>query len=273
MSGSWLNRLKRWLNAEPASSGSFDPATFEKLCIENPAAARAALLADQRALGEEFEKTYEAYEQRIQAVAESLSQLKGENVEQEARTLREAQDQLRRLLRRVEASSRSARDLEREYAEWDGRSDHEGPWHADHPSVRAEIIRSELALRNSERPPVAIAPEASPFRMVELQDFITESEEHSPSARPMLVVRPVVESQEREVAEQLPSLDLDTLLQTIRMETREAERWHGAPSQDHDALEQVKAVRQLHAILKRLDRKSGIRRDRIVFAIRQRGTD
>ncbi|MFA5936230.1 MAG: hypothetical protein WC787_05270 [Patescibacteria group bacterium] len=263
MPRSWIERLRRWFHTDSPSSASFDPKTFERLCKEDPASAREVLVADQHALAEELERTYAAYDERLEGLAERLSSMKPEDVEREARVLREAQDSLRRMLRRIDASAQTARQLERELGDWEARGDQEGPWHADHPNVRAEIIRSELAARDGFRGPVAIAPEQSPFR-------ITESVSIDVGTNPGLALPAVSSSAEEEPFESLHDGNPEQILQLIRMETREAERWHGQPTHDQDAIEQVKTVKHLHAILKRLDREQGIRRDRLVFAIHTR---
>lgn len=266
MNRSWVERLKRWFRKEPPSSVSFDPVSFERICREDPASARAALEADQRALADELERTYAAYSERMEGAAGRLAGMSDEDVAREAKLLRDAQDGLRRILRRIDASAQTARQLERELSEWESRGNTEGPRHADHPLVRAEIIRSELATRGDLQRLVTIPPEQSPFRIV-VETRPVASEEREAWSPASFVPQP-----EEIPFEHLTSLDPDHLLGTIRLETREAERWHGHHDPDHDAIDQVKQVRNLHAILKRLDRQKGIRRDRMTIAIHMRGT-
>jgi len=218
-------------------------------------------MADQRVLAEELERTTAAYEERLMGLAGRLSAMSPEDVEREARTLRDAQDALRRMLRRIDASSKSARELERELADWEARGEDDAPLHADHPSVRAEIARSELASRERARRLVAIPLDASPFRIMAepVAQHYEEVEETMPAYEPVSV-------------ESLPHPDPMHLIHVIRLETKEAERWHGNPDPDHDALIQVKQVKYLHSILKRLDRERGVRRDRTAFTIQMRET-
>lgn len=267
MNRSWIERLKRWFRKEPPSSVSFDPVSFERICREDPASARAALEADQRSLADELERTYAAYSERLEGAASRLSGMSDGDVAREAAVLREAQDGLRRILRRIDASAQTARQLERELSDWESRGRVEGPRHADHPLVRAEIIRSELATRGEFQQLVAISPDQSPFRIV-----IDERPTYAPSDFEAPLALPMAEAEERIPFETLASVEPEHLLHTIRFETREAERWHGHHDPDHDAIEQVRQVRQLHGILKRLDRQKGIRRDRMTIAIHMKGT-
>lgn len=267
MKGSWIDRLRRWLQKESPSSDRFDPRTFDQLCREDPASARAALVADQRSLSEELERTYTAYEERLEAVSSRLRTLSPEDIEREARVLREAQDGLRRLIHRIEASAKTARDLERELHEWERRGDEEGPWHADHPLVRAEVVRSELASRGDIRRIFAIPPEQSPFRVASVPEVAPEEEEEAPQPRVIAFGRYEEPATAREP---LHSPDPEHLLHVIRLETREAERWHGHHESDPEAIVQLRHLRDLHAALKRIDRERGIRRDRMAYAVHMR---
>lgn len=262
MAPSWGERIRRWFHADPQPSGSFDPARFERLCLENPAAAHAALMADQRELADELERTYAAYEERLNDLAARLSMLSPEDIRREARVLREAQDGMRRTLRRIDVSARSAKDLERELQEWEHRREESGPPHADHPLVRAEIIRSELMARGGLSRVSTIDPESSPFRVHDTVPLPVQDRMEAED----------VSDVEEDDMDSIPSLAPDDLVGVIRMETREAERWHAIPEPDYEAIEQVRQVKTLHALLKRLDREQGINRDRVAFAIHMRET-
>jgi hypothetical protein len=71
-----------------------------------------------------------------------------------------------------------------------------------------------------------------------------------------------------------PHPDTAHLIQAIREATREAERWHGYHSDDPlsyaEAADQLRHVRSLHAALRTLDRRAGVNRDRLAFAVRMR---
>jgi hypothetical protein len=179
----------------------------------------------------------------------------------ETEALAKAQDALKRLMRRYAAALKRSEELERELALWQARRDEAGERHADHPATRAEVIRSELAVRG-------IVP-AEPPALVPLSALgsgvgVGEGTEASSAAL----------SSELEEIVYAPHPDTVHLIQAIREATREAERWHGYHSDDPlsyaEAVDQLRHVRSLHAALKILDRRAGVDRDRLTFAVRMR---
>jgi hypothetical protein len=259
MTEPWRERIRRWLRLKPPLSGSFDPASFERLCEEDPAAARDALSLDQRELAEELERTYGTYLEKIKGLETRIRDLPASEVRKEATTLREAQDGIRRTLRRIEASSRSARDLEAELLEWEARRGEAGPLHADHPDVRLEIARSELDARGA-CPDVRVIPlEESPFGRI---GCIMPSQ-YDTAREPL-----EIEAEDGLEDLELPMPDPDHLVLTIRQMTREVERGFSVQNPGQETVEDLRRLRELHALLKRLDRERGATRDRITLAVR-----
>ncbi|MBI4139324.1 hypothetical protein HY479_04245 [Candidatus Uhrbacteria bacterium] len=224
--------------------------------MEHPERALAALQHGQRELADQFEAAVEGYERTLQDLALRLSSLKPEELRREVRALRDVHDGLRRILRRIEASMRSSREIERELTEWQAREDERGPLHADHPRTRAEILRSELAVRR-ELPLSAISPETSPFASDSGSGVEESIRSESPAPEP---------------DQALPSVAPEHLLRAIMAATREVDRWHASPEVGRDAVDDLQELRKLHAVLKRLDREQGVRRDRIELAVRARET-
>lgn len=244
------------------------------------------LAADQSTLAREIEQTFEAYDMRLQELAQRVHQLTPAQFRREAEVIREAQDGLRRALRRVEMSAKTARELKRELSEWQDRED-DSPLHADHPSFRSEIIASELRSRGVDVGAGSSRPSGMPvdaIRSVERIDLPTDQGGGTPPLpveNAMLMLthdvatmprRPMETFIEQEVHEPLTLPEVQHVLAAIREATREAERWHAIPSEDHDedALVQVHHLRDLHALLKRLDREQGMNRDRLEMAVSQR---
>ncbi len=257
MPGGWRERILRWFHSEPPPSVSFDPVYFERLCLENPERALAALQQGHRDLADEFERVYQDYERTLENTAIRLKTMKPSDLHREIRSLRDVHDALRRTLRRLDASMRSASEIERELGEWRTREKEGGPWHADHPKVRAEILRSELSVRE-EKPLNVIPLESSPFAETPEQcRYEIVSDESRLSY-----------SQEM----QLPEVTAEQLIHAIRHANREAERWHESPEIGRDAIDEVKELRRLHAMLKQRDRESGTMRDRIELAVNSRGS-
>lgn len=255
MAGSWLDGLKKWFRSEPSVSASFDPISFEKLCLENPQTALAVLKKDQKELADELEQTYSAYGRHLSDLSTRLARMSAEEITDEAHLLRDAQDAIRRMLRRISASVKNAHDLEHELREWEQRKNESGPLHADHPDIRAEIIRSELSARKGSANVRVIAPEYSPFRVLEKNPPVFQAIDEEVGI-------------EDNTEHTLPVHDPNHLVALIRMESREAERWHAVPNPDFEAIEQVRHVRDLHALLRRTDREAGVRRDRTELVLR-----
>ena len=225
-------------------------ASFAARCLDDVAGAREMLTADQKALAEDIEHTFDALDARVQVLARRLRDMSPEDIERETASIREAHDGLRRVVRRFQASLKSTHELERELSGWQEHSA-EGELHADHPTVRAEIARSELTVRKPEmlREQRSKMPPSSIRVPIQTSQGDFEVKVHEVNSR------------------LIP--DESGLLAAIREATREAERWHGQVSSSYgqDAVDQVRLVRDLHAILKRLDRERGVRRDRTNLGI------
>lgn len=266
MSARWLERIKRRFLRKPPLSGCFDPAAFERLCLENPQAAIEALQFDQRDLAEQFEATCLAYQEKLNDLAVRLNNLEPKQLRRESKILRETQDAIRKILRRLEAAMMSATELERELKEWSARRDESGLRHADHPDVRAEIARSEMAVRSRKAVLRAIPPEESPFSSVE-QTTPNPSFARSGIG---LISSPCTKGELEGVEDELPVLEEEHLLQSIRQITRDVERWHSAPNYERDALDDLHELKKLHALLRDSDKKQGLQRDRLELAVRMR---
>ncbi len=254
MDDSWLKRFQTWFRTGARSVLTHQTKPFEQICQEDPQVAKEILATDQRELIEEFEKAYAEYERYAVTLSQRVATMDAKTISREASDVREAQDALRRMLHRVRLSVRTARELEMELSEWDQRSHEEGPRHANHPAVRAELVRSELDVRRQRSVLEVIPVHASPFRIVSLPD------------------QPIDEHEPDELTHDatLSRLDALSLVQLIRLETREAERWHAIPQPAYEAIEQVRHLRGLHAHLKRLDRHARQQRDRLELAVHMR---
>jgi len=226
-------------------------------------AVRRAMREEQRALSLDLEQLFRLYDEKVQHLSKRLQSMSAAEVESEAASIRETQETLKRLLRRAEAATKTSTQLERELAGWESRGS-DDDFHADHPSVRAEVIRSELASRN---PGVVRVPVRRVEPSTPVQDLRVEDENEEVRGLPNIVDVPTSAD-----VELLPEPDSANLLAAIRDATRETERWHAIPVQDHDeeTLLQVHHLRDLHAILKRLDRAKGVRRNRLEYAVNTR---
>lgn len=263
MSFSWFQHALSWFKKEPLEKRgiSLDQEGFQHLCEQDPDAAQELLRADQKDLVGEFERTYAAYRSHLEQFSSRLADCFSPERRQELALLREAQDTLRRALRRLETSGKTARQLERELAEWQmlAQAQKDTPekenLYADHPHVRLEMTRSELAIRQ------------------EMVGKIKKEDEEL--AKGGVWTGLIEEEQDREGGkkeeledEEVSSVDSEHLLAALQRSIQEAERWHLIQQPDEEALYQVHDVRQLHARLKQQDRLRGIHRDRLSLAIR-----
>ncbi len=234
---------------------------FEKECLgADPQDLRRLVEEEQAELEREVGETVAAIQFQTKALMQRIAQLPAKGVDAKLDAIREAQDALRRVLRRYAASAKRSLELERELELWQHRADEAGDLWADHPKVRAEIVRSELASRGIEAAPRALSAKAN-TAMHELSERLSMGETDE-------------EEMQMEDVPFDPHPDTAHLIQAIREATQEAERWHGHYAEDpldyREAADQVRHVRDLHGALKLLDRRNGVARDRVALAVRMR---
>jgi hypothetical protein len=159
-------------------------------------------------------------------------------------------------------SAKRTQELEHELDLWQKRLDEAGDIHADHPRIRAEIIRSELAARGIE-PSVHTLPVVAVEALHDIDEALGQRAVSQANERP---------DRYEESMKFSPHPDTQYLVQAIREATHEAELWHAYHSDDAhaymDAVDQVRHLRDLHAALKSVDRSAGVTRDRIAIAVR-----
>lgn len=248
---------------------------------------------EQRELADEVERVTRRFDKLLQDLAYQARSLSTAS-EGQREKLREAQDRLRMALRRMETTMKQTQELSRELREWERRAESPSAdfssLPADRPQVRSEILRSELAVRGVSRE----LPEKLLSSLLQSQSRLTnmssEAREMSPNASIETNDPYELSEQIEELVSHVPEVgedqvatgdeessigyevDATQLIAAIREATREAERWHAIPSTEHDddALVQVRHVRELHALLKRLDREAEVQRDRLALAISAR---
>lgn len=263
---SWLSQFWGWLT-EPAGSrqGRPDRGVGEE-AGRGLSQAQAVLAAEQRQLADELERLFQAYDRRVQDLALRIRDLPPAAADAEIDRLQAVQHELQSAVRRLEAGAKDQQELEGELAYWrqrlEGRSRDK-----DKARRQAEIIRSELALRASsdiceDGEPVRIAPQRSEAwaPVAVAVERVPEAPREPPGS---------LQELESELPDYAHWPEAENLVAAIREATREAERWHAIPVECHDeeALIQVKHVRDLNAWLKKVDRRNGVRRDRLELAI------
>lgn len=203
---------------------------------------------DQRTLVFEIERIRRELDRRLESLSTRIAHdAEPQACEEDLMDVKRAQRTLRLLMYRYQALEKTRTELERELVEWESRRrsvDDE-----DDPRVRAEIIRSELAIRALEAQPIVS------FQKTKNLEPSFVSKRQSWDAPAVSVLR---------------LIDTPQLLRAIDEATREAARWHAVPIETHDqdALMQIHHVRELHSMLKQEDRRQGVQRDRLELAIR-----
>jgi hypothetical protein len=161
--------------------------------------------------------------------------------------------------------------LDQELDGWEGHPGDEATLHADHPLIRSEIARSELLLRNEEK----LRQQKKDAQLVGWsvdpdlgrEDVVSEGwDARNVYSPPMNSNQGMLQVQVHEV-DPVRIPDEAQLIAAIRDAVRETNRWHALENHEHtqDAADQVRQMKQLHGILKRLDAQKGIRRDRSAY--------
>jgi len=243
---------------------------------------RDRLLNEQRVLNERAAKMLSVFETKVEKIAALLEECRQGDIERLAPHIRQLQMDLKNAMMRAELAGAEASDLERELADWQYR------WRngSEELSPRYKSLMIELKSRGSSS---VIARNSS-------DEAISE---RSPRSSNLLAMTKVDEPQEKPVYFDLQTLggeyvetpsedvstlkpqtasavafsnqeesgldtDPDQLVLQIKDLSRELARYKQEPiSEPTESLRMAKQIRQLHAILRQIDRRSGNNRDRI----------
>ena len=250
---SWFKDIGAWFGRTPqADQMQRGGKTRNSQNKEGLSQAKAVLAAEQAELAREVEGLLRAYNEKVESLAWRVRSLPPQASAAEVAHIREIQRELKLVVQRLDAAVKSRQELEKDLVDWRER---------ESGSQRAEIIRSELRIRGlGEEMPADLPGIGVDYRPLS---------QCGPFARK---IGDLDDGREDWNEEDLLFLDEEQLVAAIRDATREAERWHAIPEEelDEDALAQVHHVRELNALLKRLDRQRGVERDRIDIAISTR---
>lgn len=243
-----LSRLTSWFRTGSARQSSFSQ-------------ERERLRSEQARLAAELEELLASYDEQSKALSSRLASSDEALSDDDLRLLYEDQLRLWRMIRRLQAGERTASQLEQEYAEWKGRvSEREGLLraHPDHPETRMEFIASELRSRGKTVPSVGIslsfegsAKDADPYENLNLDEIGDIGS----------FIEPEIDS--LQAIQELPvnSGIRDAVLEQIRECGRQIKR----QTSSQELAETYAELRHHHAWLRRMDRRSGVRRYRIVL--------
>ncbi|MDD5726391.1 MAG: hypothetical protein PHC53_03200 [Patescibacteria group bacterium] len=216
------------------------------------------LMNEQRALNERAARMLDVYERKMEKIAALLEECRQGNIERLAPHIRQLQMDLKNALMRAELAGTETSDLERELADWQYR------WRngSEEPSPRYKSLLLELRSRGSlsssgeldeTRGPIPDASEEKPVYF-DLQTLDKEPDEEE-------MVGTVIYSNQGATGLET---DPEQLVLQIKNLSRELARYKQDPiSEPAESLRMARQIRQLHAILRQIDRKSGDYRDRI----------
>lgn len=228
----------------------------------------ARLRAEQLRLSAELEQLLSFYDERTRTLASKLVSSDRTYTDHELRNFVADQQSLWKLIRRLQAAERSVPQLEQEYREWSSRSaDHLSECHPDHPTMRKELIASELRVRGRSIPVIespavfeGSAKDADPFSDLVLEDDQENQMVPDDSSDDSLLDAsrsiPVSEEMKQTLLDQIRECGYQLRKQSVDSECT-----------PQDLAEIYAELRRYHAELRALDRRTGQRRYRVVLHI------
>jgi hypothetical protein len=223
------------------------------------------LRSEQARLSLELETVLSSYDDRTKLLASRLVSAESPLTDAELQRAYEEQLFLWNIVRRLQAGERSVPELEQEYIDWNERRDQALPeFHPDHPNVRLELISSELRSRGRGIPTKVStdsyegsAKDADPFADLNLDDASVD-------------IEPPVESN-NDSLNQIRTIAMNPemsgiLMDQIRECGHQLRKQSSHPkSTPQDLADLYTELRHHHAHLRRIDRKTGTRRYRVVL--------
>lgn len=210
------------------------------------------LAEEQRRLAEKLSKTFEDYEIRLNKIAALFEECRQGELERLTPRIQALQQELRTALTKADLAVSEHSDLRREMADWNRRKD---AGLADEPE-RLRCLMSELELRGRSQ-------EAN----IEKRNDHQEQPDNSSIAIQVTEVEP--EEPKGAVyytdsAAQYLEHDVDHLVLNIRELSRELARYQQSPDvEPTESLRLARQIKDLHALLRKADRVSGAKRDRL----------
>lgn len=231
------------------------------------------LQREQKRLSAEIESLFRSYDGVCRHLSERILAFpNSREKKKEIERLSSEQAKIWKCIRRAQASERTREQLEREYLEWVSRvKDCEIPlYHPNHPSIRAEIIASELRVRGFDLPDVTVSSvefhgSAKDADLAnELEDLASLPDEAPSEDSCSTVVGESCVDQEN--ASPWHGEDVDMYIRNVEeaeAELRRLLRRSDAVSFSREIAELATDLRRHHANLRLHDRAHGVRRYRL----------
>ncbi len=215
------------------------------------------LMNEQRALNERAAKMLDVYERKIEKIAALLEECRQGDIERLAPHIRQLQMDLKNALMRAELAGTETSDLERELADWQYR------WRngSEEPSPRYKSLLLELRSRGKEISDNQYQSDVIDQGLSEEKPIYFDLKTLDEEPDEEEAVGAVIYSNQGATGLET---DPEQLVLHIKDLSRELARYKQDPtSEPTESLRMARQIRQLHAILRKIDRKSGDYRDRI----------
>ena len=121
MAMSLFSDLTSWLLPKPRQQVDLRQRAGKRKAGTGDEGLRLKLVQRQRSLAEDMQKLVEALDARIDEVADKLHGTDDRMSAREAKMIEATQDELRLAVRRLEATVKTKRELDRELADWEAR--------------------------------------------------------------------------------------------------------------------------------------------------------
>lgn len=260
--------LSGWLRKPPASSKKAPSKEVEALLSD--------LQEEQTRLSAELERTLRSYDLKTRIISKRLAEMVNNGGSKKAlEMLREEQEDLWRVVRRIQSAGRSNRQLEAELREWMSRPEPAvRSAHPDHPKARVEIVASELRIRGREPAFPSESATASSYEG-SARDVDPLSEVQELAEMMELEPEPIEEVQDQPAASQEEAIAhiplrhgseeivLCSEIESCIRELRRTLAHEDAASLTRELAEIAGDLKRHHAQLRRIDRGSGRRRYRM----------
>jgi len=234
--------------------------------IQSGAAAKIKrhLISDQRALAEHFESCSQNFINKLEQITEKIKDPSAINSANSAYIEKKQQDLFFACLR-LDMALKSTAELKRERKEWERRGSDNVPFSTIHPLARIELIDSELRLREqafdfpqvleSEHP--ASGKHAKITIITDQPAAISEDNMATVSLAEGMVQAP-----------ELDDLPEEYLVKQAENVLHELSSHQSSPMDLQEYSQKTAELRQLHASLKRLQRKNN--RQKYRYMLRER---
>ncbi|MFA6100079.1 MAG: hypothetical protein WC750_04370 [Patescibacteria group bacterium] len=218
------------------------------------------LIEDQKYLAQKLAKTFEDYELQLNKIAALFEECRQGELGRLMPYIQKLQQELRMALTKADLAVSDRADLKREMADWNRRKE---TGLADE-SLRLRCLMSELELRGDASQPSIAREESKKIEALPTDELVAVEDEpmhHTVQGEPEEARGGVYYT---DSASQYLENDAEHLVLNIRDLSRELAHYQQSPEvEPTESLRLARQIKDLHALLRKADRQSGAKRDRI----------